>query len=283
MDENNDLIAFYVYDGVGLVAKVTPTNDYYYYHYDGLGSTVAITDSTAQIVNAYAYSPYGLLGAQETITNPFTYVGQYGVMAESHGLYFMRARYYDPEVGRFINKDPIGYAGGMNLYGYVGGNPINWVDFLGLKPIISIKYSEGLQFGARIGVFAFNTNFGSQNYNLVTGEHTVEQSFRLGLSPSKKVFFGVGVQREACGLSRPNQRNMLGEVIPGTGLSISQILSGTPWEWSGFPGSGNFAFGKDFSELTFGAAFYFGIEIKLDIDELSERITKAVWENLRDY
>jgi RHS repeat-associated protein len=141
MDENNDLIAFYVYDGVGLVAKVTPTNDYYYYHYDGLGSTVAITDSTAQIVNAYAYSPYGLLGAQETITNPFTYVGQYGVMAESHGLYFMRARYYDPEVGRFINKDPIGYEGGMNLYGYVGGNPVSWIDPWGLEVWIVVRKS----------------------------------------------------------------------------------------------------------------------------------------------
>jgi RHS repeat-associated protein len=128
MDENNNLIAFYVYDGAGLVAKVTPASEYYFYHYDGLGSTVAITDSSAQIVNAYAYSPYGLVGAQETISNPFTYVGHFGVMAEGNGLYYMRARYYDPEVGRFINKDPIGYAGGMNLYGYVENNPVNWID-----------------------------------------------------------------------------------------------------------------------------------------------------------
>ena len=55
------------------------------------------------LVNAYAYSPYGLLGSYETIENAFQYVGRFGVMAESHGLYFMRARYYDPEVGRFIN------------------------------------------------------------------------------------------------------------------------------------------------------------------------------------
>jgi RHS repeat-associated protein len=136
MDENNNLIAFYVYDGAGLVAKVTPASEYYFYHYDGVGSTVAITDSSAQIVNAYAYSPYGLVGAQETITNPFTYVGRFGVMAESHGLYYMRARYYDPEVGRFINKDPIGYAGGMNLFGYVGGNPVNFIDPWGLFTIV---------------------------------------------------------------------------------------------------------------------------------------------------
>ena len=142
MDANNDLIAFYVYDGAGLVAKVTSASEYYFYHYDGLGSTVAITDSTAQIVNAYAYSPYGLVGAQETIPNAFTYVGRYGVMAEGNGLYFMRARYYDPEVGRFINKDPIGYMGGMNLYGYVGNNPINFIDPHGLGPRFDTGYDE---------------------------------------------------------------------------------------------------------------------------------------------
>jgi RHS repeat-associated protein len=135
MDENNDLIAFYFYDGAGLVAKITLANKYYFYHYDGLGSTVAITDENAQIVNAYAYSPYGMVGVQETIPNSFTYVGRYGVMAEGNGLYFMRARYYDPQVGRLIKKDPIGYAGGMNLYGYVGGNPVNWVDPWGAEPI----------------------------------------------------------------------------------------------------------------------------------------------------
>jgi len=142
MDENNDLIAFYVYDGAGLVAKVTPGDEYYFYHYDGLGSTVAITDSTAQIVNSYCYSPYGLVGAQETIPNSFTYVGRFGVMADGNGLYFMRARYYDPEVGRFINKDPIGYAGGMNLYGYVGGNPVNWTDPWGLEVWVAVRKSD---------------------------------------------------------------------------------------------------------------------------------------------
>ncbi len=133
-DNTGNLIVYYIYDGVGLIAKVTPSNQYYFYHFDGLGSTIAITDNAGQVVNSYAYSPEGLVGAQETIPNPFTYVGRYGVMAEGNGLYFMRARYYDPEVGRFINKDPIGYAGGdLNLYAYVGNNLINWMDPLGLQ------------------------------------------------------------------------------------------------------------------------------------------------------
>jgi RHS repeat-associated protein len=131
-DNTGNLIAYYVYDGVGLVAKITPENNYYFYHYDGLGSTVAITNSNGDVVNTYCYSPEGLVGVQETIPNPFQYVGRFGVMAEGNGLYFMRARYYDPEVGRFINKDPIGYAGGDNLYAYVGNNAVNNVDPSGL-------------------------------------------------------------------------------------------------------------------------------------------------------
>ena len=123
------------------MAKVTPENAYYFYHYDGLGSTVAITDSNGDVVNTYAYSPYGLVGGQETIPNPFKYVGRFGVMDEGNGLYFMRARYYDPEVGRFINKDPIGFLGGLNLYAYVGNNALNLVDPLGLTDD-HIKYID---------------------------------------------------------------------------------------------------------------------------------------------
>ncbi|MCG8430494.1 MAG: RHS repeat-associated core domain-containing protein [Candidatus Omnitrophica bacterium] len=66
------------------------------------------------------------------MSNSFRYVGKYGVQTDGDDLLFMRARYYKPSVGRFINKDPIGLRGGINLYGYVGGNPIRFVDPSGL-------------------------------------------------------------------------------------------------------------------------------------------------------
>jgi RHS repeat-associated protein len=54
----------------------------------------------------------------EAVTQPFKYVGQYGVMVEPNGLYYMRARYYDPSLGRFISEDPAGFGGGdVNLGG----------------------------------------------------------------------------------------------------------------------------------------------------------------------
>jgi RHS repeat-associated protein len=49
------------------------------------------------------------------------------------GLHYNWHRFYDPETGRYISADPIGLAGGMNLYAYVGADPVNWVDFNGLK------------------------------------------------------------------------------------------------------------------------------------------------------
>jgi RHS repeat-associated protein len=82
-----------------------------------------------------AYDDFGNLATNstETISNPFRYVGRYGVMTDLNDLLYMRARYYLPSLGRFVNKDPIGFAGGLNLYGYGGNNPISWVDPSGLK------------------------------------------------------------------------------------------------------------------------------------------------------
>jgi len=64
---------------------------------------------------------------------PFKFVGQFGVMQEPNGFYYMRARYYDPKVGRFISEDPIGFEGGdVNLYNYASNNPLLLIDPLGL-------------------------------------------------------------------------------------------------------------------------------------------------------
>jgi RHS repeat-associated protein len=132
-DAAGNITSYYVY-GLGLISKITPTNQAYYYRFDGIGSTIAMTDSSGNIVNKYAYDAFGkVLDQIEVISNPFKFVGGFGVMDEGNGLLYMRARYYDPEIGRFISKDPIGFVGGLNLYTYVGNNPINWIDPLGLQ------------------------------------------------------------------------------------------------------------------------------------------------------
>ena len=85
-------------------------NQVYHYHFDRTGSTLALTDGSGAVTDAYAYDPYGrLLAHTGANTQPFTFVGQWGVRQEgaSGALYHMRARYYDATTGRFISRDPV--------------------------------------------------------------------------------------------------------------------------------------------------------------------------------
>jgi len=124
-DGQNNITRYYIY-GLGLMAMVTASNQYYCYHFNALGSTVAVTDQSKSVKNKYAYDPFGnILSQVETVTQPFKFVGQFGVMTEPNGFYYMKARYYDPDVGRFISEDPIGFDGGdVNLYGYAANQPV---------------------------------------------------------------------------------------------------------------------------------------------------------------
>ncbi|MBI5695630.1 MAG: hypothetical protein HZC51_07820 [Nitrospirae bacterium] len=93
-DGSNNVTRYYVY-GAGLLAMVTPVGEVYCYHFNATGGTVALTDQAQSIVNKYSYDPFGNVGTQvEAIAQPFKYVGQFGVMAEPSGFYYMRARYY---------------------------------------------------------------------------------------------------------------------------------------------------------------------------------------------
>jgi RHS repeat-associated protein len=132
-DEYNTITRYYIY-GQGLLAMVNPYNEVYCYHFNATGSIMAITNQNQEIVNKYAYTPFGLIvDKEESIPQPFKYVGEHGVMTEPNGFYYMRARYYDPLVGRFISEDPMGFDGGdVNLYVYASNNPILFADPLGL-------------------------------------------------------------------------------------------------------------------------------------------------------
>jgi RHS repeat-associated protein len=93
---------------------------------DALGSTAAETSSAGLVTTSFAYEPYGRTALSGEITgNSQQYAGR---EVDATGLYFNRARYYNPVTARFISEDPIGFAGGVNKYAYVGDNPITLSD-----------------------------------------------------------------------------------------------------------------------------------------------------------
>lgn len=134
-DAGGQIRSYYVYAGNRLVARVLADGSTLFYHHDVRGSTVAMSDGSGTVVNAYSYGPFGeVIRRREAVADRFTYAGQHGVEEEGDGLYFMRFRYYDARDGRFITRDPIDFAGGYNLYGYVGGDVPNSIDPSGLAP-----------------------------------------------------------------------------------------------------------------------------------------------------
>jgi len=128
---------FYVY-GLGLIGQEVDS-EYTSYHFDFRGSTVALTDSSEQIVEQYKYSPYGLLLSGDSSKTPFLFNGKYGVMTDSNNLYYMRARFYSPEIKRFINQDillgDVFEGQTLNRYAFVTGRPVSFVDPYGLSAV----------------------------------------------------------------------------------------------------------------------------------------------------
>jgi RHS repeat-associated protein len=103
------------------------TYTYNYNHQDGLGSVIAVTSSSGYVVESDTYGPYGETG---TLTgNGARFTGRR--LDPETGLYYYRARYYSATLGRFLQTDPIGTRGGINLYAYVGNDPLNLVDPMG--------------------------------------------------------------------------------------------------------------------------------------------------------
>jgi RHS repeat-associated protein len=100
-----------------------------YYLADHLGSVVQQTNASASVTMTRQYDPYGV-PLQGAATSGYAYTGR--EWDAEVGLYYYRSRYYDPALGRFLSEDPIGFAGGANLYACVNGNPVRYRDPLGL-------------------------------------------------------------------------------------------------------------------------------------------------------
>jgi RHS repeat-associated protein len=124
---------YYIWGANGLEYEIT-SNTTKTYHPDHLGSTMLLTNDSGQPTgDYYEYDSYGTPTYRTgTASTPFQWHGTLGVTTEGNGLIHMRARFYHPRIMRFINEDPIGFQGGMNLFAFVNGDPMSGVDPAGL-------------------------------------------------------------------------------------------------------------------------------------------------------
>jgi RHS repeat-associated protein len=117
------------------LARINEAGAWRYFHADGLGSIVAITNSGGVVTETIDYDPFGQLLSGSPPRHGFTGREWDGEI----GMYYYRARYYDPKIGRFISEDPIGFEGGLNRYAYVDNNPVRYTDPAGLIKVCQRK------------------------------------------------------------------------------------------------------------------------------------------------
>jgi RHS repeat-associated protein len=145
-------------------------------------STIMLLNATQSKVVGYTYEPYGVTTADATHGNTRQYTGRENDNpSNDQGLYFYRARYYMPGIARFISEDPIGWASGQtNNYAYVGGDPVNFTDPLGLEGHQNTEdmlagFGDTLTFGltswmrSAFGINGVNTSSGWYTAGMVVG------------------------------------------------------------------------------------------------------------------
>lgn len=174
------------------------------------------------LLDNYGYAPYGR--PDDELGNPYRFTGQR--FDEETGLYYYKARYYAPKVGRFLSPDPIGYADGLNLYAYVGNDPVNFIDPTGLlaeRGLHTAGRAYDLVSGTVVGgVNALRTDVADGLDAALVYARENDRGIRLGGDAAG--FFGVGV-RYGGGLTlNPSTGVISYDVDFGTGVGLGASI-----------------------------------------------------------
>ncbi len=201
---------FYVY-GLGLIGEETG-GVYQAYHFDLRGSTVALSDATGNVVEQFQYSPFGGLVSHNPaeVDTPFLYNGRDGVMTDDTGLYYMRARFYNQENRRFVNRDvllgSVDDGQSLNRFAYVSGNPVSFVDPFGLA---AKKINEMLDYMEKeatkyVNIYEYSNDFKN---NFKFGHYLYDKS-----DDDQTIAIFLRTLNEICTISKNPACNILGKV-----------------------------------------------------------------------
>lgn len=131
--DSNAIKQKFIWSGEKLLS-MSDSNGTYYYLQDANKNIGQLIDSSGAIKANYEYSPFGKLTvANDTLANPFRFSSEY--FDTETGLVYYNYRYYSPDLGRWLSRDPIEEQGGWSLYGMIANNCISFIDYLGLDAV----------------------------------------------------------------------------------------------------------------------------------------------------
>ena len=272
--------------------KRGPTTSYY--SHDGLGSIAHLTNASGTITERYTYDSFGLptiTNASGTVIstsalgNRFLFTGR--EWDSETGLYYYRARYYSPNTGRFLSRDPLSYRPDANLYRYVWNNSLNridpgglitrheksnWGTFSEFLDIFEAEGSFGVQAGAKVhilgGVVKGRVDLGTQRIAFEGAglEDSTTQGLKLGATFGEKIGITLERVKEREGHPAP-------QVWAGgqrlSGESIIEYLQLVDWEDKGIVGISHLSADEEADiRLGGGVALLFGFEGYLNLSEL---------------
>jgi RHS repeat-associated protein len=208
------------------------TNKTYYLN-NGHGDVIQLTSSTGSAIKAYDYDAFGNEKSPVfTDTNKFRYCGEY--FDKETGTYYLRARYYDPTIGRFITEDS--YSGkaedplSLNLYTYCGNNPVMYIDPTGhtFWDVIG-GLAKSLDETLTLGIGCWNIDYVKYNLGVQTNNwdylYRNNEDYRFGYTVGNVLGLGFGVKSLGNGLSLLSTQKGVA-LVTSTG-EIVQVVSGT--------------------------------------------------------
>ncbi|MEK7414451.1 MAG: RHS repeat-associated core domain-containing protein, partial [Planctomycetota bacterium] len=213
----------------------------FFFHRNVQGSISHVTDKKGRVVEAYSYDAYGVPSLRDLddrckgrahahrsafisrIGNPYLYVGQR--FDPTLGLYDMRARDYDSTLGRFLQRDPIGQFGGINLYAYCGSNPVNFIDPLGLnRTPFSLWDTFGDLVDAGVSLW-LGAQEAAMNFVASAIQAAVGVAVMTALVALATSEIAILAPLAALGAAV-----MVVSGLVGLGTTVYEILTGTSWE-----------------------------------------------------